>query len=74
MYSYKLSVTGRVPNLREPPQVRSVRLDVLPIPKHSLRPRCRSWPAHPTVESICPILLIEDSCGDDILAEGVDGG
>ena len=74
MYSYNISVTGRVPNLREPPQGRSVRLDVLPILELSPRPSCRSWEAHPTVESIWPILLIEESRGDDILAEGVDGG
>ena len=70
---FKLSVTGRVPNLREPPQGRSVRLDILPLPEHSPRPSRRSWAAHPTVECIWPVLLIEDSRGDDILAEGVDG-
>ena len=48
MYSYKLSVTGRVPNLREPPQGRSVRLDILSLPEHSPRPSRRSLAAHPS--------------------------
>ena len=51
LYSYKL--TGRVHNLREPPQGASSDLTYSP----SLN-----------------IVLDEESRGDDILAEGVDGG
>ena len=69
---FKLSVTGRVPNLREPPQGRSVRLDILPLPEHSPRPSRRSWAAYPTVEPSRPVLMVEHSGRKHVLPECAD--
>jgi hypothetical protein len=74
MYSYNLSITGWVPNLRESFHGRCVKLDILSLPgKGSCS--CRTpWSAHPTVDRVWPFLVVETPTNQHSLAEDGDCG
>ena len=72
--STKLSATGWVPILRESSHGRCIRLDIHSLPEHGSWSCCRPRSAHPHVECVWPVLLVEDSAGQHVFAEDGDGG